>query len=892
MNGKPLFHNLATYEVFTTLDADVKDGLTEEDSRRRLDLYGLNRLSEKDRVQWYHVLIRQFMSLFIAILAVAAGISYLLGEMIDALAIGAIIILNGLLSFVQEWKAETALQGLKSMLAPQCRVMREGKIRTVDAAVLVPGDYVFLETGDNVPADLRLVKTVNLKADEAALTGESAPVDKDEAPVESDMPIDGRSCMVWMGTTIVNGRAEGVVTATGMETEFGRIAGLTGAIEETQTRLQRQLAVLAKQLAVLALAVSALVVATGFLEGKDILLMFMTGVSLAVAAVPEGLPAVVTVTLALGVRIMARRKALLRHLQAAETLGATSVICTDKTGTMTQNEMTVQTIWTGSGVVTVSGVGYDPVGEFSAMNDDVRALLDTGRKCNHARLVRDEAGGWSVWGTPTEAALIVAAEKAGLSQDHDADIIEEFSFNSRRKRMSVLEAFSGEDHMLHVKGAPEMVLPRCVSLLQDGQEVGLDEAGRAAIETAYKNFAQQGLRTLALARRAVPQDMGREEELMEKDMVFLGIVGVIDPPRPEVAAALEKAQNAGIRVIMVTGDAPDTALAIGRQIGLKAARAVTGPALQAMSDEELMAVLEGDVLFARTVPEDKYRLVKILQSKEQLVAMTGDGVNDAPALKQADIGIAMGIRGTDVARGASDIVLSDDNFASIIGAIEEGRRQYANIRKFVRYLLSSNIGEIIAIFLNILFGGPLILLPVQILWMNLVTDGVAAITLGVEKSERDAMSAPPRPLNEPILGRDAMLLLAGLGGYIGLVTLGLYHYYLNVSNMGEMQAYLLANSVAFTGIVVMEKINVLNFRTLSGPLSSIGWLSNPWLVAAVTAMIVLQICAVYVPALQEILHTVPLGAQEWLIILAVTAPLFIIPEMIKTIKYKKNHRHA
>jgi len=882
------WHTSSAQETNTALQTDVKEGLVEANARARLNQYGPNKLTEKEVTTWPQILLRQFTNFLILILIVAAALSYFVGDTLDALAILAIVILNGVLGFVQEWKAETALKSLKKMLNLQCRIIRDGRMQKIDAVLLVPGDLVLLESGESVPADIRLIESVNLRADEAALTGESVPVEKNVNIVAEDTPISGRSCMAWMGTHIVNGRGCGIVVATGMSTEFGRIADLTGQIQEGKTRLQKQLGVLAKQLTVVIIAITVAIGMAGWLGGRPPLQMFMAGVSLAVSAVPEGLPAVVTIALALGVRIMARKKALLRHLQTAETLGATSVICTDKTGTLTKNEMTLQKIWTGRGVIDISGVGYDPQGTFTQdgkaidplSNIDLKAALETGRICNHAGIVRTDTG-WAAIGSPTEAAFIVAAEKAKIDGTNHP-IEWEFSFNSTRKRMSVIEK-STNNMVAHVKGAPEVLLARSNKILIDGKEQELDDVMRQTIEKAYKNFAKNGLRTLALARKTLPEQSQPNEEAAESALTFLGVAGIIDPPRAEARDAMIKTAQAGIRVIMITGDSPDTAMAVGKQIGLKADKAVTGSALVKMDDQTVLALLDQGAIFARTVPEDKFRIVKLLQSQEQLVAMTGDGVNDAPALKQADIGIAMGIRGTDVAKGAADMVLSDDNFSSIVSAIEEGRRQYMNIRKFVSYLISSNFGETLAVFINILTGAPLILLPIQILWVNLVTDSVTALSLGVEKAEKNIMDEPPRDVNQPILDKASFIMLALSGSYMGFAALFIYHLYLD-------ESYILANTIAFTGVVAMANMRVFNFRSFNKPLHIIGWLSNPWLLVAVASMLGLQVLAIYTPWLQQILGTTPLGLQDWGVIIAFALPMLIAAETYKIIAHKRPHK--
>ena len=866
------------------MQTDPERGLSQAEARHRLGQFGPNTLQEIRRISWYGVLARQFTNALILILLVAALISVAIGDATDALAILAIVILNGVLGFVQEWKAERALAALRHMLAPRCTVVREGHEQKIDAASLVPGDLVLLEIGDRVPADLRLVKALNLRADESSLTGESVPVNKGVEVVAPETPLAERASMVWTGTAITNGRARGVVVATGMATEFGRIAQLTQSVGEESTPLQRRLGLLGGQLGVFAIGISILVGLTGWYLGKSLFDMFMTGVSLAVAVVPEGLPAVVTLTLALGVRAMVQRKALLRRLQAAETLGSATVVCTDKTGTLTQNQMTVQQIWLSGGTVEVSGVGYVPEGQFSEAarpmdhrkRNDLLALLETGLRCNHARIYED-TDGWHEVGEPTEAALVVAARKAGLYTDESRQPIGEFSFNSMRKRMTVVEP-RFEEMVAHVKGAPEVILERCRRILDGMLERDLTGEDLKCANAAYQSMAEQGLRTLALARRRLPENFGIEEDRVEKELTLLGIVGMIDPPRPEVPDAVRLAYSAGLQVVMITGDAPATALAISQRIGLRACRAISGSELSGMDDAALKAALADDALFARTTPEHKLRIVTLLKEMGHVVGMTGDGVNDAPALKKADIGIAMGLRGTDVAKGASDMILTDDNFASIINAVEEGRRQYDNIQKFVRYLLSSNTAEVAAIFVNILLGGPLILLPVQILWMNLVTDGLTAVALGLEPAEREIMRRPPRSPREPLLDRLAVAVIGVLGLSMAIGTLGLFHYYLR---SGEEGFLAFARTISFTGIILLEKMNVFNFRSLLRPLAAIGFFSNPYLLLAWGGTLIVQASAVYVPFLQQALHTVPLGLADWGVMLMVAVPVLLVPEGIK-----------
>ena len=771
-------------EVVRAFNSDADTGLSGEEARKRAEKEGTNELVRIARTPWYRVFFRQFTDVLILILFAAAAISLAIGEAGDALTILVIIALNGVLGFVQEFKAENAMEALRQMLHPTATVLRDGKEQVIDAKLLVRGDIVLLEIGDKVPADLRLLQSVNLKADESALTGESASVAKNSDPLSEERALSEQSNMAWMGTAVVNGRGRGLVVETGMATQFGKIAGMTQRVKAAPTPLQKKLAVLGRKLGIYSVAISVMVALFGWLLGKDMVEMFLTGVALAVAVVPEGLPAVVTITLALGIKAMAKQKALLRRLQAAETLGAATTICTDKTGTLTQNQMTVKKIWLPDAEVEVTGSGYDPAGHFEVGGKRIdyrdhaglMLLLKSALVCSHAK-VQKRSAGWEAIGEPTEAALVVAAYKAWLYEQEEEETVSELSFSSTRKRMSVIVNEKGA-LTAYVKGAPEVILERSGSLFKEGQVLALDDVQKKEVETAYTTMASRGLRTLAVAFRKLGDGASFSEESVEKDLVLLGIVGIIDPPHEEVPEAIRTADEAGLKVIMITGDSPDTARSIAHAIGLKAERAVTSAELADTDDGALAELLQEKVLFARTRPEEKLRIVKMLKSRGEVVAMTGDGVNDAPALKEADVGIAMGKKGTDVAKSAADIVLTDDNFVSIVNAVKEGRREYDNIQKFVQYLLASNSGEVIAIFVNILLGGPLILIPVQILWMNLVTDGMTAVALGVEPAEKGIMKRPPRGVDEPILDRYGMIMIALLGGYVGLATLWLFHHYL------------------------------------------------------------------------------------------------------------------
>ncbi len=843
-------------------------GLSDEQVTAARRLSGWNELPSPARTGPFLVFMRQFSSFLVLILILAALIALALGEWIDAITIGVVVFLNAVLGFVQEWRAETALASLRELMSPKALVVRNGQEQVIPARDLVPGDLVVLEAGSKVPADADLTHVINLRVDESVLTGESLPIQKD---VASDQ------ARVFAGTVVVAGRAEARITAIGANTEFGKIAGLTGSLGPKRTNLQAKLGGLAKQLGLAALLVAASVMSLGIVLGRDPLEMVMTGLSLSVAMVPEGLPAVVTITLALGARAMVRQKALARRLQAVETLGAASVICTDKTGTLTENKMTATRIWTPARRYDVTGTGYDPAGHIEAgglrlrAEDDpaLAAILQTALTCTHARIDR-QGDGWIMVGEPTEGALVTLAYKGWAPLPDTRNLLAEIPFSSDRKRMSVLYR-DGETAQVFTKGAPEQVLEICTHIMQGEQRHTLAAQDRTTIQAAYETMAAQGLRVIALARRRVP-----DHELVEAEMTFLGLVGMIDPPRAEVKGAVAAARAAGIRVIMITGDSPITAAAIADQLSLPVTQALTGDDLGALDDTALAELLTRAPLFARTRPEHKMRIVAALQAQGQIVAMTGDGVNDAPALKQADIGVSMGVRGTDVAREASDLVLLDDNFATIVRAIAEGRRQFDNVRKFVRYLLSSNAGEVIALVVNIIIGGPLVFLATQILWMNLVTDGVTAVALGLEKSEPDQMQHPPRPKNHPILGWGGILIICLLGLYTGLSSLWIFFHLLD-------QGVELARTTAFTAMVVFEKVSVFAFRSLHLPGWRIGWFSNPVLLAALALTIGAQLLAVYWAPLQILLRTAPMGGGEWLWIAIFAAPIVIVPEVLKSL---------
>jgi P-type Ca2+ transporter type 2C len=852
-------------------------GLTSAEAKARLERYGPNALGEAKRASWLAILARQFTGLLVLILIAAAAIAAALGEVIDATAIGLVVVLNGVLGFVQEWQAESALEALRSMLAQRCRVLRDGAERIVDTTEIVPGDVVLLSAGDKVPADLALLSTVDLRLDESALTGESMPVSK---------AADDPEARAFMGTAVVAGHAEGEVVATGRKTAFGEIAELTTSVGEKTTHLQLVLAGLARQMAFAAMALAALVAVAGLYTGHGVQEMFLMALSLAVAIVPEGLPAVVTITLALGAAAMVKKHALARRLQAVETLGAASVICTDKTGTLTEDKMTATRIWTPGGAYTVTGGGYDPAGHIANASGervrvgddaDLALLLESALTCNRAHLSRDGEG-WQMIGTPTEGALVTLAFKGWCPLPEGAPGVAELPFSSERKRMSVLAAGAGE-WVLHVKGAPERILERCTRYRQTGEDHPLDAEAHTRFTAAYESVAAEGVRVIAIARRGQPDPTPPADE---EALTFLGFVGLMDPPRAEVKDAIRGAKAAGIRVIMITGDGAATAQAVAGMVGLEVDRLLTGHDVEALSDAELDAALDEKVLFARTAPAHKMRLVRALQAKGQIVAMTGDGVNDAPALKQSDIGVAMGVRGTDVARDAADLVLLDDNFATIVRAIREGRRQFENVRKFVRYLLSSNAGEVVALLANILIGGPLIFLATQILWMNLITDGITAVALGLEKATPDTMNRPPRAKDESVIGKAGFGMILAFGSYTGAASLWVFYHFLA---MGDVAV---ARTAAFTAMVFFEKLSVFAFRSFHHSCTEIGWFSNRLLIGALLAMVGAQLAAVYWTPLQTLLHAAPLGWEHWQLIALLAAPLVVVPELIKMLMPKRN----
>ncbi|MCE5266110.1 MAG: cation-translocating P-type ATPase [Deltaproteobacteria bacterium] len=931
-------HGKPVEQLAEELQTHLEEGLTQREAQERLKKNGYNELAEKPRPGFFAMLLDQFNNFLVIILIIAAVVSLLLGEYIDSIAIMVIVALNSVVGVIQESKAEKAIAALRKMATPKVEVIRGGHHFTVPARELVVGDLVLLEAGNYVPADLRLVESANLKVEEASLTGESLPVEKNAAVVlDKEIPLGDRANTVFMSTLITYGRGRGIVAGTGMHTQIGLIAEMLQSYEEEDTPLQKKLEQMGKILGTACLFICGVVFVyglfrdtqlmgildTGFLqylstEKKDIINLFMTAVSLAIAAVPEGLPAIVTICLALGMQQMIKRHALIRKLPAVETLGCTTVICSDKTGTLTQNKMTVLQGWAGGKRFNVTGQGYDPTGEFildggpfdARKDPDVSALLLCGLLCSDATIeqkaVETGVGPWHVHGDPTEGALVVAAAKAGLHRaemQHTCPRTQEIPFDSDRKRMTTIhrsdstdaqfpsEGLSGSPVIACIKGAPDIILDLCGQVLQNGLAVALTEEKRKEILEQNHNMASSALRVLGLAYRPLPCTPEAESctsELIEKELTFVGLVGMIDPPRPEVLDAVRLAKEAGLKSVMVTGDYRDTAEAIAREIGLltPGGLVLTGAELDRMSEQELAAKADRIDVCCRVSPANKTQIVDALKANGQVVAMTGDGVNDAPALKRANIGVAMGITGTDVSKESADMVLTDDNFASIVSAIEQGRIIYSNIRKFVYFLLACNVGEILIVFGAMLMGLPIPLKPIQLLWLNLVSDGAPALALGMEKGEPDIMKEPPRPPKEPVINADMAIGIAAVSivdaiAILLVFYLGMQRY---PGHPGHIEA---AQTMAFITLCTSELLRAFTARSEHHSIFKIGVFSNPWMVWAAGGSFILVLLVTYVPFLQPFFDTIPLTVGDWFFM----APFFFAsPVAMELIKIYIRHR--
>jgi Ca2+-transporting ATPase len=885
--------HLATDEVARTLGTDVKTGLSSAAAADRLETLGPNELQEKKGRGPLAIFFDQFKSLMIGVLIAAALISGFLKEWVDAVAILAIVILNAILGLVQEYRAEKSLAALRRLAAPSSKVLRDGAPRIVPARQLVPGDLVEIEAGDNIPADSRVVwHTSNFGVQEASLTGESTPVNKTDIELEEkDVPLAERANILYLGTSVVSGKARAVVVETGMQTELGRIAGLIQGIKKETTPLQRKLEEFSKILVYLCFFLVAVVFGLEILRGGKVLDMFLTSVSLAVAAIPEGLPAVVTIALALGVQRMVKRHVLIRKLPSVETLGCATVICSDKTGTLTKNEMTVQAVWTSRGAFDVTGTGYDPAGEFRtsagrvdpAAHPDLLQALRVGVLCNNAQLaVKD--GKTAVFGDPTEIAILSAAAKAGIwksVEEDDYEMVEELPFDSERKKMSIVRR-ADQDLIAFTKGAPDLLLRDCSHILEDCRERPLTDGDRDRIMKANDGYSDQALRVLAVAFRHLEQEPhSYAAEAIERDLTFTGLVAMIDPPRPEVRDAMAKCRQSGIRTVMITGDHRNTAVAIARDLGFYGpdSRALTGEELDGLSEAELDAAVENVAVYARVSPEHKLRAVRAWRRRGDVAAMTGDGVNDAPAVKEADIGVAMGITGTDVTKEVSDMVITDDNFASIVAAVEEGRGIYDNIRKFIHFLLSCNLGEILVMFVAALVGFPVPLLPIQILWVNLVTDGLPALALGVDPVDPNIMERPPRKTDEPVVTGARAWLIGLQGTLIAACSLAAFLFvYLYEKEPLEM-----ARTAALATLACSQLFHAFNCRSMRESIFKLKFSTNPQLVVAVVGSFLLQMAVIYLPFFQPIFKTRTLSLLDLgAIMVFSTLPLWIM-ELVKAL---------
>lgn len=906
-------------EVLAALGTDARQGLSEAEARARLERFGPNELTAEKPVPAWRKFLAQFADVLVILLLVATAISgglWLIEREsalpYEAMAILAVVLLNAILGYVQETRAEQAVAALRAMSAAEASVLRDGERRRVPATEIVPGDLILIEEGDTVPADARLIRSVALQTAEAALTGESLPVSKDTAPLAGDAPLGDRHNMLFSGTSATYGRGKAVVTATGMQTEMGRIAGMLKDAPREATPLQRELDRVGRMLGIVVVVIAVVMIVTillverisGFSALFEVLIL---GVALAVAAVPEGLPAVVTAVLALGVQRMAERSAIVRHLAAVETLGSATVIASDKTGTLTRNEMTVRAVVTASGRVDFGGTGYAPEGEVrveGAGRVELRRALTVADRANNA-VLQERDGRWMVQGDPTEGALIVAARKCGL----DADAlgarlhrVGEVPFSSERKLMSTIhtDAEHQERLLVFTKGAPDVLLARCAGELVGEEPRDLTAERRAEILQANEALAGEALRTLGVAVRELPPDALEHEDVdarVEQDLVFLGLIGMIDPPREEARQAVARARGAGIRPMMITGDHPRTAAVIAEELGIAAnCRAVTGAELEKMPDEALARTVREVSVYARVNPEHKLRIVRALQSGGATVAMTGDGVNDAPALKSADIGVAMGITGTDVSKEAADVVLTDDNFATIVAAVEEGRAIFANIRKFLRYLLSSNIGEVMTMFFGVLLAnviglrpegaggaGSAVVLPLlatQILWINLVTDGAPALALGVDPADAGVMGRPPRPREEGVITPRMWAGIFLVGAIMAVGTLLVLDASLSgglIDGSGDMRY---AQTMAFTTLMLFQIFNVFNARSDERSAFE-GLFRNPWLWGAAGLSLALQVAVIYVPFLQNAFSTARLSAGDWLRCVAVASTVLWLRELSK-----------
>ena len=883
-----------TDTVAQTLNSHIKKGLTTQQVLELHQQHGLNELQQAESAPAWKLFLSQFTGFMVWVLMGAAVISVLSKEWADAGIILAIILLNGILGFVQEFRAEKSLNALKQLASPMSRVTRNGRHQMLPSSELVPGDLIELEAGDNIPADGRLVwLTAHCAVQEASLTGESTAVTKSTEPLDEDVPLADRVNMAYMGTSVSNGRARVLVTATGMNTELGKIADMMDTIEEEMTPLQKKLEHFGKVIVWVCMVLVTLVFVLGLMHGEDLKESLLIAVSLAVAAIPEGLPAVVTIALALGVQRMVKRHALIRKLPSVETLGCTTVICSDKTGTLTKNEMTVQRVYTGHQWFDITGTGYRPEGQFQQneqpiqldANPDLVRTLHIGVLCNGAQLTHDKST-YQIMGDPTEGCLLTAGAKAALlKKDLEAahPFVDEIPFDSDRKKMTVIRK-DLDQRVAYCKGAPDQLLKDCTHIQEGGEVRPLNDQDRQTLLAANDELADQAMRVLGAAYRPLDESItDYTVESTETDLVFAGLFGVMDPPREEVKVAVAQCQHAGVRPVMITGDHKNTAVAIARQLGFfdDTSLALSGDELDDLDDAQLADTVSQVAVYARVTPAHKLRVVRAWRSLGQVIAMTGDGVNDAPAVKEADIGVAMGITGTDVTKEVADMVITDDNYASIVAAVEEGRGVYDNIRKFVHYLLSCNTGEILLMFAASLFGMPAPLLAIHILWVNLVTDGLPALALGVEKIDDNLMNRPPRPPEEPVVTKNGGLLMIAQGLLMAICALITFWVVLDGNEELNLTR---ARTFAFVTLACSQLFHAFNCRNLSTSLFKIGPLGNPALIVATSTSFLIQVAVVHVPLLRGWFKTEALSLADWGIILIIASvPLWVV-EIGKLIK--------
>ena len=896
-----------TTEVLQQLGTDATQGLATPEAARRLIEHGPNELVELEKRSALRILWEQLTATMVVILIVAAVLSGVLGALKDTIAIATIVVLFTLLGFIQEYRAEQAMTALKKLAIPMVRVNRNRQLQEISARELVPGDILQLETGNLVPADCRLLESVNLRIQEAALTGESEPIEKHtKALTRADLPLGDRRNMAYMGTVVTFGRGQGIVVATGMQTELGKIANLIQKVGQEQTPLQRRLDELGRTLAIVGLVIASLIFVLGLLRGDDLTHLLLTSVSVAVAIVPEGLPAVVTITLALGAQHMLKRQALMRKLPAVETLGSVTVICSDKTGTLTENRMTVIVLdVAGHQVNLTEKLGHDSA-TLSSENQPFTTtpfplLIMGGALCNDAQLVADSTrSNFHALGDPTEGALLVAAAHMGFWKDdleQTLPRIAELPFDSERKRMTTVHqvlisasvpqilmssGLGNWPYLAFTKGSVDGLLDISNRIWTNGQAEPMTPEWRERVQTANDSLAQKGMRVLGLAFQPLKSlSPEGQSESLERDLIFVGFFGMIDPPRSEVKHAVQTCRMAGIRPVMITGDHQLTALQIARELGItEAGRAITGQEMERLSIEELKDIVEEVSVYARVSPEHKLKIVQALQEKGHIVAMTGDGVNDAPALKKANIGVAMGITGTDVAKEASDMVILDDNFATVVAAVEEGRVIYDNVRKFVKFSVAGNVGKVMVMLLAPFLGKPIPLLPLQLLWLNLLTDGLLGLGLGVEPAEHNTMRRPPYSPKENIFSRGAGTHVAWVGGLIGALTLGVgaWYFYAGRDTWQTM---------VFTTLAFSQVWQALASRSTQDSFFTVDPLSNPLLLGMAGLTFTLQVAVIYIPALQGFFKTVPLSMADFAISLALSSSVFICVELEKLFARRK-----